>query len=99
MIDLAPEHLETVRMILQKHVPGCEVRAFGSRCTGAAKKHSDLDLAIIGNERLDPDTMRLLKEAFEESVLPIRVDIVDWHGISPGFRQIIEAGCEVIQSP
>ena len=90
MIDLNPNHLGTVKAILAEHVPECEVRAFGSRATWAAKDYSDLDLAILGKGPLDWTTVGRLKEAFEESDLPMRVDVLDWHAISEGFREVIE---------
>ena len=40
---------------------------------------------------------RGLKEAFEESRLPMRVDVVDWHAIADGFREAIESDCVVVQ--
>ncbi len=97
MIDAIPRHLETIKRILREHVPECEVRVFGSRVTRKAKKYSDLDLAVVGDGTLDSDTLRLLKEAFEESDLPFRVDVLDWHGISASFRKVIEKKFEVIQ--
>ena len=90
MIDLSEEHLETVKRILKDHVPDCEVRVFGSRVTGNAKPYSDLDLAVVGEARLDFDTVRLLEEAFETSALPFRVDVLDWNSISESFRRVIE---------
>lgn len=96
MIDVPPEHLETVKRILAEHVPDCEVRAFGSRVTGTAKDYSDLDLAIVCDDKLDPDTLRLLREAFEESDLPFRVDVVDWHAISPEFRAVVDTRYEPV---
>ena len=99
MIDLAPRHLTAVRALLAAHVPECEVRAFGSRTKGTAKPHSDLDLALVGSERLDATRLADLREAFAESELPFRVDVLDWHGIGENFRQIISTGYEVIQSP
>jgi len=97
MIDLNPNHLETVERILAEQVPDCEVRAFGSRVTWTAKDYSDLDLAIVGARALDADSLRRLKEAFEESDLPFRVDVLDWHGISDRFRKVIEKKYEVLQ--
>ncbi len=97
MIDLAPRHLEIVRNILRRHVPGREVRAFGSRVNGTARRHSDLDLAVMGQRVLEPDTLRLLQEAFEESELPLRVDVLDWHDISESFRRVIEKEYEMVQ--
>ena len=97
MIDLDPRHLETVRRILNDLVPDCEVRAFGSRVTSAAKPYSDLDLAIAGSAALQADELRLLREAFENSDLPIRVDVVDWNAISSSFREVIERNYQVLQ--
>ncbi len=96
MIDLNPSHLDTVRAILAQHVPDCEVRAFGSRVTWTAKDYSDLDLAVVGRQALDADRLRILREAFEDSSLPFRVDVVDWHALSDGFRKVIQGRCEVI---
>ena len=97
MIDLNPNHLATVERILTEHVPECEVRAFGSRATWTSKDYSDLDLAIVGNGPLDRRTLGRLKEAFEDSDLPIRVDVLDWHSISESFRKVIERDYVVLQ--
>jgi uncharacterized protein len=97
MIDVSPEHLDTIKVILRKRVPGCEVRAFGSRVSGASRSYSDLDLAVAGREKLDRDTIRLLKEDFENSSLPFRVDVLDWHQIDESFRKIIDKECEMVQ--
>ncbi len=96
MIDLNPNHLATVERILTEQVPECEVRAFGSRATWTSKDYSDLDLAIVGSGPLDWKTLGRLKEAFEESDLPIRVDVLDWHAISESFRDVIERDCVIL---
>ena len=89
-VDLNPNHLGKVKAILAEHVPECEVRAFGSRATWTAKDYSDLDLAVVGEGPLDWRTLDRLKEAFEESDLPMRVDVLDWHAISDSFRKVVE---------
>ena len=99
MIDLSPHHLETVKRILAEHLPDCEVRAFGSRATWTAWEYSDLDLAVVSHEPLDRRASANLREAFEESDLPIRVDVVDWTTLTDGFRQAIEGDCVVLQEP
>ena len=93
MIDINPYHLEMVTQILHQHVPDCEVRAFGSRATWTSRDYSDLDLAIVGNGPLKWRTLGKLRDAFQESYLPFRVDVLDWHDISDNFRKIIEADC------
>ena len=97
MIDLTPKHLEMIQRILAEHVPKCEVRAFGSRVKRTAKDYSDLDLAVVGSESLSRRQLRRLKEAFEESDVPIRVDVVDWQSLSDWFKQVIAAEYKVIQ--
>ncbi len=97
MIDVPANHLETIKAILAAHVPGREVRAFGSRVTGTAKPASDLDLAVMGEGRLDRRTKTLLREAFEESNLPFRVDVLDYNAISAEFRAIVDGKYEVVQ--
>ena len=97
MIDLKPIDVATVHAILAEHVPECEVRAFGSRATWNAKDYSDLDLAVVSDGPLDWRTLGRLKEAFEESNLPMRVDVLDWHSISESFRKVIEQDYVVVQ--
>ena len=78
-----------VLAILQRHLPGREVRAFGSRVRHTAKPFSDLDLAIIGNEPLPATVFSAMADDFDESTLPFKVDLVDWASASPSFREII----------
>lgn len=97
MIDVAPEHLEMVLALLSNYLPEGEVRVFGSRFSGTAKPYSDLDLAVVGQNKLDWRVLAELKEAFQESELPFRVDLLDWNAISDEFRAVIEkSGYEVI---
>lgn len=98
MIDLAERYLETIKHILATYVGGCEVRAFGSRSNGTATPFSDLDLAIVGNGKIERRVKMLLREAFEESDLPFRVDVIDYNAISDSFRTIIDNTYEVIQT-
>ena len=96
-LDLAPHHWEEVARILQQHVPTLEVWAFGSRATWTAKPYSDLDLALITAHPLTLEQSGVLKEAFDESDLPIRVDLVDWAATDESFRRINEQDKIVVQ--
>ena len=91
-IDVNPGDLETVRRILQKHVPELEVRAFGSRVSVSwtARETSDLDLALMTTEPLDLLRVAEMRDAFDESDLPFRVDLVDWAATSENFRKVIK---------
>lgn len=89
MIDLAPQQIETVKSVLNAVVPGVAAYAFGSRVNGQAKRHSDLDLALKADEALNWRQLAQLREAFEESDLPIRVDVVDWAACSQQFKAYV----------
>lgn len=78
MLDLPAVHRALVQEIVQRQLPGREVRAFGSRVTGNAKPYSDLDLVIMGADRLDDRQRADLHEAFDQSDLPCRIDILEW---------------------
>lgn len=91
-IDLSAEHRQLVLGLLAELLPAsARVWVFGSRATGRARRYSDLDLAIDAGRPLSLDEAALLREAFEESDLPYRVDIVDWHAIGDRFRRLVAA--------
>lgn len=97
-IEIRSEHWSIVRGILGELVSDREVWAFGSRALFRAKKHSDLDLAILGEEALSLTALAALRDAFEESDLPFRVDVVDWATAGEAFRRIIERDRVVVQA-
>jgi predicted nucleotidyltransferase len=96
MIDVASAHLELVRQILARYAPDCEIRIFGSRVNAAARPFSDLDIALVGRRKIDRRKMNRLREAFEESKLPFRVDVLDWNAISSEFRAVIDKQYEIL---
>jgi predicted nucleotidyltransferase len=78
--------------ILRANLPiSTKARVFGSRATGRARRYSDLDLAIDTGRRLTLDEIARLNEAFSESDLPYRVDLVDWQNINDHWRRTIVA--------
>jgi len=98
MIVLEAEHLNKVQSILQRIVPHYEVWAFGSRVTRRrVKPFSDLDLVLMTDSPLDISLYGKIKEAFSESDLPIRVDIVDWCLLNDRFKEMIRKEHERIQ--
>ncbi len=97
MINVGDQHLSTVKRILHKHVNNAEIRVFGSRLNEDVKKYSDLDLAIVAKEKIAPRVVMRMKEELEESDIPFRVDILDWHEISDDFKKIISKKYEVLR--
>ena len=98
-LDLPDRYLEMVRAILRQHVPDHEVWAYGSRVTGGAFEASDLDLVVRhpANPRQGCARLFDLRDAFVESNLPIRVDVMDWARIPESFHREIQRGYVVVQ--
>jgi predicted nucleotidyltransferase len=91
VLDLSEKDLNLVRSILQRYVPEESVYVFGSRATGRTRYLSDLDLLLDRTEPLDPAILRDLTEAFDESDLPIEVDVIDLSTVTETFRRRVLA--------
>ena len=90
MLHLDDEDWQTVQKILRDIVPDDKVIAFGSRVHGRhLRKFSGLDLAAYPKESLPWCVIGELKDAFEYSDLPIRVDVIGLADANEEFRQII----------
>jgi predicted nucleotidyltransferase len=90
-IALSADELAIVRNSLRAHLPpGARVWVFGSRATAAARRYSDLDLAVQADRPIGLDVMGDLAEALSESDLPYKVDVIDLRSVDPGFRALIE---------
>ncbi len=89
MLDLSSEDLGILNTILTEQMPGVKVLAFGSRVKGRARKFSDLDLALDAGSPIGWSRIGDLKEAFSESDLPIKVDVIDLNDITDRFRELV----------
>ena len=99
MIELNDKQASLVRSILKQYFPDGEAWIFGSRYIGGAKKFSDLDLALKSDRPLTLDELGLISEAFENSSLPFRVDIVDYRSAGESFRAVIDENSGVFYGP
>ena len=91
-LSLTGSERDEVRRILAAHLPAeVRVAVFGSRVRGTPKPCSDLDLALTGPALLPLSLLAELAEAFDESALPFKVDLVDRTAINPAFGAIIDA--------
>jgi predicted nucleotidyltransferase len=88
-LDVRIDHLEIVKAILHQHIPERAVWAFGSRIKSTARKTSDLDLVIIGETPLSFETLAAIRDAFSDSNIPYKVDVLDWVTIPDSFREEI----------
>ncbi|MDK4696301.1 nucleotidyltransferase domain-containing protein [Kingella negevensis] len=93
-LNISPDEWQIVQTIVQQHISQRTVWAFGSRVNGKAKPYSDLDLdlAVLGDMPLSLAEHADLVDAFSESDLPWKVDLVDWCLIGDEFRAIVAVG-------
>lgn len=86
----AARYLPRIRAIvldgLARH-PGVAVYLFGSYAIGRGRRLSDVDVAIDAPGDLPRAVIAELREALEESTVPLRVDLVDLRDADPAFRQ------------
>lgn len=87
-LALTTDEQQAVLAILRRHLPNTTAWVYGSRVEGTARPSSDLDLVVFAT----PDEMRQvgdLRDAFDESNLPFRVDLFVWDAVPRSFRENI----------
>ena len=89
-IDITTEQRKTVLSLLEKHLPNTTVWVYGSRAKWTARPQSDLDMVVFTTPEQSSQVFAL-REAFEESNLPFRVDLFVWDDVPERFRERIEA--------
>lgn len=96
-IDLTADQRLAVLRLIQAYLPETEVWAYGSRVKRTARPSSDLDLVAFASTRLRRQVANL-REAFEESDLPFRVDVLVWDDVPESFRAEIHRERVVLTS-
>ena len=89
-IDITGDQKKTLLALLKRYLPNTTAWVYGSRVKWTSRPQSDLDLVVFTT----PDQERRvsdLREAFEESNLPFRVDLFVWDAVPEQFRKQIEA--------
>jgi len=89
-IDLTTDQRRTVLTLLNRHLPSTTVWAYGSRVKWTSHPASDLDLVAFAKPDQSPRIAEL-REAFDDSFLPFRVDLFVWDDVPKDFRRRIEA--------
>jgi uncharacterized protein len=76
---LTDSQIQAVKGILQRRLGDrkeLRIWVFGSRARGTQRPYSDLDLLVEATPHLSKSERDSLMEAFEESELPFKVDLV-----------------------
>ena len=98
-LDLPGRWRRELESLLAEHVPDAEVWAYGSRVTGRSHEASDLDLVLRGPDldRIPSDQLGDLRDALDESNIPIIVQFHDWPRLPPSFHPEIKRQYVVLQ--
>ena len=88
-IDITAEQRKTVLALLEKHLPNTTAWVYGSRAKWTARPQSDLDMVVFATPEQNSRVFDL-REAFEESNLPFRVDLFVWDDVPERFRKHIK---------
>ena len=83
-IALGPTQGQPVRHLIDRVLPGATVAVFGSRATGRERPVSDLDLLLIDPPQLSWTQRADLRDAFDASELPFKVDVVELDSLTAG---------------
>ena len=89
-IDITAGQHKTILALLERYLPGAVAWVYGSRAKWTSRPQSDLDLVVFPAPE-QHDRIGALREAFEESNLPFRVDLFVWDEVSDSFRKQIES--------
>lgn len=94
-IDITAYQRELLLELIAQHLPNTEVWVHGSRVKWSARPSSDLDLVVFSKPDQNYQVSEL-REAFDQSNLPFRVDLLVWDSVPEQFRQEIKKDHVVI---
>ena len=88
-IDITTEERKIVLGLIERHLPNTTAWVYGSRAKWTSRPQSDLDLVVFATPEQN-GRVSDLREAFEESNLPFRVDLFVRDAVPEQFRKHIK---------
>lgn len=85
-VDITEAQRTQILALLDEHLSNTAAWVYGSRAKGKARPNSDLDMVVFAGHAQGRGVYDL-KEAFEESNLPFRVDVFMWDSMPERFRE------------
>src|SRR5574344_1474026 len=97
-LNLQPRHWAMLRELLVRYTPHAEAWAYGSRVNGTGHDTSDLDIVLRHPTDVSQDVPGWdeLRQALQDSALPILVDLHLWSRLPATFRANIETDYVVL---
>lgn len=86
---------EKIIQIILKYFPSedVEIFLFGSFAQKKARPSSDIDLCLKCKEKINYSILLNIKSDFDESNLPYKIDLIDYHFVSKEFIEIALKEC------
>lgn len=72
---------------------------FGSQVSKPITRKSDIDIGILGHEKMPLSKICELKDLIDDSNFPLKVDIVDFYMASHEFKNIALKNIEIWNQP
>jgi type I restriction enzyme S subunit len=96
ILNITEEHRNEIISLLDHYLPDVTAWVFGSRIKHSARQNSDLDLVVFANAN-DRLKVNALRDAFDESNIPFRIDMHIWNELPEIFKRNIETDYVILQ--
>ncbi len=99
---MAPEkYIKLLKKIVLSKIDPDNVMVFlfGSRASGKAGERADVDIGLWSADKLPRRLYHQIRNAVDESIIPYKIDIVDFTRADPEFRSIALKDIEIWNKP
>ena len=72
---------------------------FGSRAAERARPGADVDIGLWSHEKLPQQLYHRIRNAIDDSIIPYKVDIVDFTRVDPEFKIVALKDIELWHKP
>jgi len=100
MIDYNAKYISMIKEIIFSVIDKNEYKVFmfGSRVTKKFNSYSDVDVGILGKKPLGKVYYKIINR-IEESIIPYKVDIIDFALVDEKFKKIALQEIEIWNDP
>ena len=93
-------YLNTLKNIVLSQVKNedTSVFLFGSRAKSERPSRSDVDIGFISSEKIDSTFFAGIRDKAEDSIVPYRIDLVDFSSVDRDFKETAMKRIVIIKS-
>jgi len=70
-------------------LPDVKIYLFGSRAREKNHERSDIDIALVADQKLDIAVIGEVREVVNATNIPYKIDVVDFHRVYPAMQEMI----------